>query len=646
MKKQQSAWYKLEQAIEQTHSFVSSRPSAKRCLSANNRDTQKHHQSRSMSNYNELLFNKPRPNSNRSSFSASHPLVAVQSLTNKEIQLLFKAKCYDLHISETADQESRFRLFCNSNLQHREFKYCELGVSTDSARIIGKILKNNPNFAFLNLSKNRLKDEGSLILLKNLKKSKALAHLDLCSNDISEKGMEKCLLELVGNESIVSLNLSSQGQIRKNRLGTGGCRSLSTVLSENRVLSFLNLASTGITQEGLEILLEGLSKNSTLLSLNLLNNSITSKATETLARVLSNCELIELSIACNNIGNEGCEYFGKLLSYSYGQYCMLTKLDLSENKIGAAGLSKIFKALRNNTQLAVLNLSKNNFSKGLSSEFLEFLYENSTLNTLDLTACCLIHDSLTGMAEGLSRNFGLKELIFANNFIQDTENLAAGLLKNQVLEVLDLSNNKLRDKAVISLIDSIKSHSTLHTLVLKENCLQDECGKVLLDLVRKKKQIISVNLDFNPLSVKHYKEIKEILKKNFVHKKKQVVPTLRKAIDKIYADNSELEALHYKIMSLDKQKHEFESKAKVEGFKLEHIKQLELQQLKELIDQYTKLKNYSQSLSVQIEEINNDHFVIHIKKSKLLNERTTQELSFKIKSVDIEISTLEEKSEV
>lgn len=643
MKKQNSAWNKLEQAIE--YSSFSNKPPTKRCFSASGRDSQKHHRTRSLSNCHEIFIFSNRPKSGCSTIEKSQATLAVPNLTIKEFQSLFKAKCYDLQVSETADQESRFLLFCTSNLKNRAFKYSELGISTDSAGVIGKILANNQNFAYLDLAKNRLKDEGSLILLKNVKNSSCLAHLDLSSNEISEKGMQKCLVELVHNESIASLSLASHGQVRKNRLGTAGSKSLGMLLAENKTLSILNIASTGITPEGLDYILEGMKKNSTLLSLNIENNSISSKSTEKLAKALSGSEVTDLNLALNKIGNEGCEHIGKLLSYSYGQFCMLTKLNLSENRIGTSGLSKIFKALRNNSQLVELNLSKNNLSKGLSDEFLEFLYENNNLASLNLTGCSLVKDSLTGLAEGLSRNFGLKELIFANNFIQDTEDIATGLLKNKMLEVIDLSNNKLRDKALILLSKSVASHGVLHTLILKENCLQDESGRVLLELIRKNQQIVNVNLDFNSISVKYCREIKLILKKNLAEKKKQVVPALKKAINKIYADNSELEELHYKIMSLGKEKHQAEKTVKVEGFKLEHIKQLELQQLKELTEQYSKLKSLSQNLSVQIEETNNEQFVRSIKKHKISNERQITDSAIKIKAVEIEIRALEEKSE-
>ena len=611
MQKHGKTWDKLEEAFQNSLTRLQS-ASGIRSSTCSIKEPVRKHQSRSLS------YQKP------SSARASRPMTAsttryipiphpspFPNLSQRDFDNLFKAKCLDLNISETEDQEKRFSNYCSSHLTSRTFNLSNLGLGLNTANILGQMLSNSLHFSNLLLSKNNIKSEGCASLFKSLKNSLTLSHLDVSSNSINEKGFETSLLHLVQNESISSLDLASKGQVNKNRLGTAGCRSLSKVLIENKVLAILNIAGTGITSEGLDLLVSGIRGNTSLVSLDLENNSIGAKGAEKLVKAVSGGEIKMLNLTCNKLGDEGAAHVAKLLACGFGEFCGLSKLILAENLIGTKGIESLFKSLRNNCLLIYLSLAKNNLSKGLSSEFVEFLYENSSLKSLHLNSCLLVKESLTGLAEGLSRNFGLEELNFSNNFIQNEgcEDLAAGLMKNKVLKKLDLTNNKIRSKGAGLLLKSISGHKTLESLVLKQNLIQDDFGKILNDFLRKKHSITHIDLDFNPISVRIYKEIKDKIKKNKLLKKQLEVPTLKQAISKIYADNSILENIHHKLMSLNSEKTQFQEKVSEKGFKLQHLKELEHQQMMQLFEEHNKLKDLNYNLSQQIDELNNLHHV-------------------------------------
>ena len=611
MQKHGKTWDRLEEAFQNSLTHLQS-SAGLRASTCSIKEPVRKHQSRSLSYQKPSSAQVSRPMT--ASTTRGIPLPSPSNpanLSQRDFANLFKAKCLDLNIAETEDQEKRFLNFCSSHLNHRTFNLNGLGLGLNTANILGQVLSSNLHFSNLLLSKNNIKSEGCSSLFKSLKASLTLSHLDVSSNNIPEKGFESSLLHLVQNESISSLDLASKGQVHKNRLGTAGCRSLSKVLNANKVLAILNIAGTGITSEGLDLLVSGIRGNTSLVSLDLENNSIGAKGAEKLSRAVSGSEIKVLNLTFNKLGDEGAAHIARLLACGFGEFCGLSKLILAENLIGTKGIEGLFKSLRNNCLLTYLSIGKNNLSKGLSSEFVEFLYENSSLKSLHLNSCLLLKESLTGLAEGLSRNFGLEELDLCSNFLQNEgcEDVADGLLKNKVLKKLDLTNNKIRSKGAELLLKSIIGHKTLESLVLKQNLIQDDLGKTLNDFLRKKYNITHIDLDFNPISVRVYKEIKEKIKKNKLIQKQLEVPTLKTAISKIYADNSILENIHHKLMSLNSEKTQFQEKVSEKGFKLQHLKELEHQQMMQLFEEHNKLKDLNYNLSQQIDELNNLHHV-------------------------------------
>ena len=186
--------------------------------------------------------------------------------------------------------------------------------------------------------------------------------------------------------SLASLNLCSHEGLHRNRLAMLGASAIGKLLSTSPVLSFLNISGTGIGPEGLESIIKGLSNNLVLTSLNLSNNNL-GKGIEKLAYAVAGTDLKELNLGTNKIGNEGAEFIAQMLSGGFDGYCTVIKLDLSDNDITTTGLSKLFDALRINSQVNNLNLKKNHFSRGLSENLTQFLVENVTLERMDLSFC-------------------------------------------------------------------------------------------------------------------------------------------------------------------------------------------------------------------------------------------------------------------
>ena len=473
------------------------------------------------------------------------------------------------------------------------------GVGIKCAKSIGDILRNNFNFAYLDLSKNSIKDSGTIELLYNIRKSFNIVHLDISSNDITPEGSKMILEMLEKNQSIISFNISSHEGLHRNRLCTEGGESLSKLLSVNRILAFLNISGTSLGPEGLSFLLNGLENNESLISLNLSNNCLGSRIIEKLSQVLFSTNIKELLIASNKIGNEGCKYLGLMLS----EYQMLIKLDISDNEISTKGLSLLLDAIRINNQLTTLIIKKNNFSKGLSSNFLQVLTDNNCIQIIDFSYCSIRCEGLNEIGEGLSKNKSLISLNFCGNKIKDRgiEIIVYGLAKNKILKSIDLSSNEIKNPGAIAIAKLIRVNNILDAILLRDNSIKDKGGQALCDSIRHNQNILKITLELNPLDFKFITDIKISLRNNELYQIKMQVPKLQEIIEKKINDCNGIEKLYSHINQKKKEQEDGENKLRSHEERLQSIKTQEKIKYEEIKKESIDIKNRRTVVTAEME---------------------------------------------
>ena len=208
-------------------------------------------------------------------------------------------------------------------------------------------IQNDKEGNFLEISRQELTDDDILPLTHALAKNQLLTFLNLRSNNIGDEGARA----LANNQSITSLNLSH------NNIGDEGARAL----ANNQSITSLDLRENNIGAEGAK----ALANNQSITSLDLSLNGIGDEGARALA---NNQSLTSLDLRENNIGAEGAMALAKNQS--------LTSLSLSSNNIGAEGAS----ALANNQSLTSLSLSSNN----IGAEGASALANNQSLTSLYL----------------------------------------------------------------------------------------------------------------------------------------------------------------------------------------------------------------------------------------------------------------------
>ncbi|XP_023040088.2 NACHT, LRR and PYD domains-containing protein 13 [Piliocolobus tephrosceles] len=175
-------------------------------------------------------------------------------------------------------------------LERLELWFCQLGAP--SCRYLSDALLQNRSLAHLNLSKNRLGDEGVKFLCEAL-------------------GRPDCNLQ--------SLNLSGCSFTRE------GCRELANALRHNHNVKILDLGQNDLQDDGVRLLCEALKPSHRVLhTLGLAKCNVTTACCQHLSSVLSSSKsLVNLNLLGNELDPDGVKMLCKALRKST---CRLQKL--------------------------------------------------------------------------------------------------------------------------------------------------------------------------------------------------------------------------------------------------------------------------------------------------------------------------------
>eukprot|EP00792_Barthelona_sp_PAP020_P004914 TRINITY_DN2407_c0_g1_i1.p1 TRINITY_DN2407_c0_g1~~TRINITY_DN2407_c0_g1_i1.p1 ORF type:complete len:797 (+),score=207.79 TRINITY_DN2407_c0_g1_i1:470-2860(+) len=272
-------------------------------------------------------------------------------------------------------------------------------LGRNGAVALSKFMEESPVLQYLNLDGNGISEEGSFALGSGIGNCPSLVSCNLTSNNLGMKGIQSFVNGLIQTKielSLETLNLS------RNRIGSSGLQILSQILPKLQSLKNLNLRSNDIKSSvSLNAFCRSFIKtNITTLdfSENILDNqSIFILTTVALLprgklEVLyledcqitdvhhmfsafseSGCSLRKISLAKNLINNEGLESIAEFLG---NKDCMLTYVNLMENRIGFESQDALINSLFKNKTLEYLNLRDNMFDNELVIGLLDVLEEN------------------------------------------------------------------------------------------------------------------------------------------------------------------------------------------------------------------------------------------------------------------------------
>ena len=357
----------------------------------------------------------------------------------------------------------------------------DCSLTSECASWLANVLSDqNCEITNITLSNNEIGDEGVCVLCPALVQSK-LSKLSLGSCSLTSE-CASWLANVLSDEICEITDLT----LDRNEIGDEGVHVLSPALIQSK-LTTLSLGSCSLNSECASWLANVLSdENCEITDLILDMNAIGDEGVRVLCPALIQSKLTELSLERCSLTSKCASWLGDVLS---DENCEITNLSLGGNDIGDEGVRVLCGAL--------LTIAK-----------------PGKLEELDLTKCSLTDKCTTALFEVLSYGFcGLKHLRLDNNKICDqgvamlccalrkkqctltelyimdcllTDKCVpslCGALKDKVcgLQVLDLDDNDLTDKHLSSLSKAVRNgHCCLTYLAFPKEHLTEE-GKVLLE---------------------------------------------------------------------------------------------------------------------------------------------------------------------
>ncbi|XP_031239983.1 NACHT, LRR and PYD domains-containing protein 5-like [Mastomys coucha] len=304
------------------------------------------------------------------------------------------------------------------------------------------LIAGNKNLKYLNLGNTPMKDDDMKSACKSLKHPR-------CS--LETLRLDSCELTLTGYEMIATLLLSTTSlkclSLAKNKVGVKSMISLRNALSSSACpLQRLILDSCDLSPVSCHILASALFSNQNLTHLSLSNNSLGTEEVQQLCQFIKNpeCALQRLMLNQCNIVGDAYGFLALMLTNSR----KLTHLSLTMNPVGNSAMKLLCEALKEPT-------------------------------------CCL------------------QELELVNCQLTDNccEGLAYMITTTKHLKSLDLGNNALSDKGVITLCEGLKqSSSPLGRLGLGACELISKCCEALSSALSYNRRLNSLNLVNNDFS--------------------------------------------------------------------------------------------------------------------------------------------------
>lgn len=462
-------------------------------------------------------------------------------LGTDDVRLVYEAKCIDQNLKPTWEREVRFMELLSANCKGTFFCLTETGLGKTCAEAVAHILSVNDYYSILDLSGNRLRDDGAESIAKLLRVNESVVHLGLRSNDIGHRGGQAIAQALASNNSITSLDLGGHGGINRNHIGTEGAAAIGDALRVNAVLCSLSVSSNGLGSEGMTRIAIGLEGNRTLAKLNIASNNLGYEGAKVLASILESTELRELDLSRNSIGDHGGQLLFQALSRCVEGVETMQKLYLDHNDLGEMTAKKAALLISASKELQVLRLCGNDFGPGIK-DIADAIGDSRELREMTLSDCLIkgAHGAFFAASIGTTRR--LERLDLSKNRLGDegVSAIAETLRFNKTLVSLDLGSNLISDVGGLALAKVLRDNKTLQDLDVRHNQMTTTSGDQMDDELRRNTTLQKMDVTFNDFTYKCFSGIQQTLQRNLALWTAEVVPRLNQDIAALSEKNQDL----------------------------------------------------------------------------------------------------------
>ena len=243
------------------------------------------------------------------------------------------------------------------NKNNIKLSYLDLsndGLTKNSCKYINKILSISSFITSINLSYNKILNEGVINILSFINNKSKLVSLDLSETFIDEKSIEFLSDKLDKTIVLRILNLSN------NNLGKA-CIYLKKLLIKETNIKILKLVSCDIS-ENINLLFQGLSKNDSIETFDISSNKINMNSNilnDVFYFFKENKKIINLILDNTNIDNIGINYISQGIEINKS----IKKLSLKNNFISNEIIDKLKNSIQKNKIIRKIELEGNGISQ-------------------------------------------------------------------------------------------------------------------------------------------------------------------------------------------------------------------------------------------------------------------------------------------
>ena len=497
----------------------------------------------------------------------------------KKVSYLTRISIVNSSISDETADDLSVVLSRNNKLQQLVLSQNNLQTLKTTKIFWG--MKKMSNLTLFSVSHNNLHPEVAQLIANVLSKNPGLEELNL-SCIMQTAGVKAILKGIVNISNLKRLNISG------NNITGEAPYNIGAVVLRNPKLEELNLSCNKMQTVGVIVILKGSMRISSLKRLNVNNNNITDEAAHYIGDVLSrNTKLEELDLSCNSLQAAGAiKIFHSMkeivtlkrfsisknsitddaTDYLVPILCCNTKLeeiDLSYNRLQAAGIVKVLKGLKDIATLKSMKISNSCITDKLANDAASVLSHNNIvtddaailscntkLEELDLSCNQLQTASAIEIFSRMKNFSNLRIFKINNNEITDeaAEYIAAIFVYNTKLEELDLSCNRLQSAGAIEIFNGMKRIVTLKRLNISNNNISEHAADYLAEVLSHNAELEELDLSCNTLqaagAIKILKGIKQFTKlRRFKVSNNDITPEAAKDIATGLSYSTKLEEL-------------------------------------------------------------------------------------------------------
>lgn len=373
---------------------------------------------------------------------------------------------------------------------------------------LSELLGSVKTLVEIDLSDNRIGDDGCKELLQSLTNLSRSNKLSLKKIDLSGNGIERG-----GSHALKDLILSSVQLeciiFNNNDIQNEGCIHIAEGLADCKSISHFELVHNGISMEGVKAIGKMLSSNTSLKSFTFSHqNAKRIEGIKFLCQgIQSNKNIKELNLSNNKIGSEGTSMIVETLIHNKS----LVSLDLSSNDVEDEGLLLLAKSMKENVSLNILKLHHNDFRRiGTTSIASAIAY--SKLSKVDLSHCSLSQGGIKALCLTLKADTHLEELYL--NYCRlgdlDAQEISVAMAENKTLRVLEMDGNSFEAQGLISISELISSNPGLNHLSVHGSTILGLLAKGFANALNSNSNLKSLSIQIGCTNA-GLSEVKEIM---------------------------------------------------------------------------------------------------------------------------------------